>query len=299
VSSDVDWKSLVFESGWMQKLDQLAAKRFGAGGLAEEASSYVIEQLSNNNWANLASFKGQCKPETYLHTVTNNYLEEFSRKRFGRPRPPEWLKRQGELWVQVWKLVCLERQMIQSVIDHLSCKTLREPAMIKHVISTIKARIPWCGESNREIMLEPQDGHSDEDFDPAERIAHEQTPGDDILQTQFTNTLLMIASIFNENPTEEFFDETNTQRASAMASTSIERLQTLRERLNLTDEERILLRMVYQDGLKKTAVAKSLGMQEHLPGRILKRVLARISDALQEVGIDIDEIREISVEYSS
>jgi len=88
VSSDVDWKSLVFESGWMQKLDQLAAKRFGAGGLAEEAGNYVIEQLSNDNWASLTSFKGQCKPETYLHTVTNNYLEEFSRKRFGRPRPP-------------------------------------------------------------------------------------------------------------------------------------------------------------------------------------------------------------------
>ena len=298
MSSDIDWKSLVFESGWMQKLDQLAAKRFGAGGLAEEAGSYVIEQLSNDNWASLASFKGQCKPETYLHTVTNNYLEEFSRKRFGRPRPPEWLKRQGELWVQVWKLVCLERQMIQSVVDLLSGKTLREPGLIKQVITTIKARIPWCGESNREIMLDPQDSHADEDFDPGERLAHEQTPGDEISQTRFTNTLLMVASLFNDHPTEQLFNETNTQRANTMASTSIDKLETLRERLNLTDEERILLRMVYQDGLKKTAVAKSLGMQEHLPGRILKRVLTRIGEALQEVGIDMDEIRELSVEYS-
>jgi RNA polymerase sigma factor (sigma-70 family) len=298
VSFDIDWMSLVFESGWMQKLDQLAAKRFGAGGLAEEAGNYVIEQLSSDNWASLASFKGQCKPETYLHTITNNYLEEFSRKRFGRPRPPEWLKRQGELWVQVWKLVCLERQMMQSVVDHLSGKTLREPGFIKHVITTIKARLPWCGESNREIMLETQDGPGDEDFDPVDRLAHEQTPGDEISQNRFTNTLLMVASLFNDDPTEELFNETNIQHADTMASTSIEKLQALRERLNLTDEERILLRMVYQDGLKKTAVAKSLGMQEHLPGRILKRVLVRISEALQEVGIDMDEIRELSVEYS-
>jgi DNA-directed RNA polymerase specialized sigma subunit len=70
----------------------------------------------------------------------------------------------------------------------------------------------------------------------------------------------------------------------------------LKQNIELTDEERLLLRMVFQDGMKKSVVAKSLGMQEHLPGRILKRALAKISQAFHEVGIDMEEVRKLSLD---
>jgi RNA polymerase sigma factor (sigma-70 family) len=295
VSSKVDWKSLVFESDWLQKLDQLAARRFSAGGLAEEASSYVIEQLSKDDWSKLASFKGNCKPETFLHTVTANYLEEFSRKRFGRPRPPEWLKRQGDLWVQVWKLVCLERQLVQSVIDHLSCKSLREPNFIQHIIVTVKAKMPWCGESNREIMLDKHDD-ADSDYDPTNLIAHKQTPDNELTEESFSDLLLIISSLFADDEEADCFADRSQASANEFSRNHFQALQALKQKIELTDEERLLLRMVFQDGMKKSAVAKSLGMQEHLPGRILKRVLVRINLVFQEVGIDMDEFRELSLE---
>jgi RNA polymerase sigma factor (sigma-70 family) len=295
LSADVDWKSLVFESDWLQKLDQLAAKRFSAGGLAEEASSYVIEQMSADNWSKLDSFKGNCKPETFLHTVTANYLEEFSRKRFGRPRPPEWLKRQGELWVQVWKLVCLERQMIQSVIDHLCCKSLREPGAIQHIVVTVKARLPWCGESTREILLDKHD-NDDSDYDPADHIVHEQTPDDELTEDAFSDLLLMISSLFLEKLDGDHFSDSRRASSNALAGKHYQSLQALKQNIELTDEERLLLRMVFQDGMKKSVVAKSLGMQEHLPGRILKRALAKISQAFHEVGIDMEEVRKLSLD---
>ncbi|HEY5603679.1 MAG TPA: hypothetical protein VIM41_11275 [Gammaproteobacteria bacterium] len=297
MSSQVDWHALVFASGWLQKLDQLAAKRFGAGGLAEEAGSYVIEQLSADNWSKLAGFKGNCQPETFLHTVTANYLEEFSRKRFGRPRPPEWLKRQGELWVQVWKLVCLERQMAQSVIDQLSCKTLREPRFIQQIITTVKARLPWCGESNREITLDTR-GKDDEEYHPAEHIAHEQTPDSELTEGAFADLLLMISNLMADDVSKSHCSDTGMALATGLARGHLPKLRVLQQLIDLTDEERVLLRMIFQDGMKKNLVAKALGMQEHLPGRILNRALGKISKAFQEVGLDMEEIQELSLELA-
>lgn len=296
MSADVDWQSLVFKTGWLEKLDKLSIRRFGEGGLAEEASTYVIDQLSSDSWVSLSTFKGQCKPESYLHTVTSNYLEEFSRQRFGRPRPPEWLKRQGDLWVQIWKLVCLERQLVQSVVDHLAFNNLRNPNIIKGAISAIKARLPWCGESNREIAAVPLDNENS--YNPAELIAYEHTPEDEITEVGYINTLLLISSLMNENPIENMFGQSSTERAESYVKKHEHKFEQLRQKLELTDEERILLRMVYQDGMKKSVVARSLGMQDHLPGRILNRVTARINNAFQELGINLNEIHEISIEFS-
>lgn len=47
---DINWASLLLEPMWMQRLDSLCLKRFGQPGLAEEASTYVLNQLSKNAW---------------------------------------------------------------------------------------------------------------------------------------------------------------------------------------------------------------------------------------------------------
>lgn len=287
---DINWQSVVFESGWLEKCDKLAEKRFGKGGLAEEAASYVIEQISADDWSKLQSFKGQSKPETYLYTLAGNFLEEFARKRFGRPRPPEWLKRQGDIWIQVWKLICLERQMVQSVIDRLTYHANREIDFIKNMITTIKARIPTCGESNREISL--QHATTDDETDNmADLIADNNTPDETLSHAYYSEILLMISSLFCNEITDSTFGNKSIKAANSYTEINLQPLNKLREKIDLTDEERLLLKMVFQDGLKKSIVAKSLGMQSHMPGRIIRQALDRISTAMQELGINIAEIK--------
>ena len=287
---DINWQSVVFDSGWLEKCDRLAEKRFGQGGLAEEAASYVIEQISADSWSKLQSFKGQSKPETYLYTLTGNFLEEFARKRFGRPRPPEWLKRQGDLWIQVWKLICLERQMVQSVVDRLTYQACREIQFIRNMITTIKAKIPTCGESTREISMQNTSTENEGD-DITDLIADNNTPDDTLSNAYYSEILLMIASLFNDKITSSTFNNLSLKAANDYTENHLLPLNELRDKIELTDEERLLLKMVYQDGLKKSIVAKSLGMQAHMPGRIIKSTLDRISTAMQELGINIDEIR--------
>jgi len=269
-------------------MERLAAKRFGAGGLAEEASSYVIEKLSENEWAVFHTYKGQSKPETYLHTLTGNFLEEFSRKRFGRPRPPEWVKREGEIWVRVWKMICLERCMPQSVLDLLCYDDAREESFVKHIMQTLKARIPWCGESSREINTPSSD---DESATPLEELIPEYaTPDSQIEEEHFQSVLQMLGLMFQSELTPASVENAADKARTASQKAAFAPLKQFGDVLDLSDEEWVILRMVFENGMKFRLVAERLGMKAHEPGRVCKRALDKIAHALDHAGIEKDII---------
>jgi len=282
--NNIDWQAIIFSPDWMEKLDKLALRRFGEGGLAEEASSYVIECLSKNNWQALTGFKGNAKPETYLHTLTSNYIEEFSRKRFGRPRPPEWLKRQGEFWVTIWKLICMERQIAQTVIDRFN--DLRDSHYIKDVIRTIKARIPWCGSGTKEVSTHSLEQNNDESPNLDNLLTDHSSPDALIDDAHGTELLLLLNCLLNGSDSLESALDSSSEIYESLTK----KFNTFSQKIELSTEETLILKMVYQDGLKKSAVAKSLGMQAHLPGRILKRAFNKIESAMDHAGFNIDDI---------
>jgi len=285
----VNWQDIIFDSAWLANLDRLTTRRFGEGGLAEEASTYVLECLSKNDWQALSHFKGQAKPKTFLHTITLNFIEEFSRKRFGRPRPPEWLKRQGDFWIQVWKFICLERQITQTVIDRLS--DVRDSLYVKDVIRTIKARLPWCGSSAKEVSTATLQQQEDEN-NLEEILPDNDTPEKALFEAQYADLLLMLNLIFAEGggDSENTFDAV----ASNLQTVS-EKFTLFNQRLELSDEERLILKMTYQEGLKRSVVAKTLGMQAHLPGRILKRIFHKIHDTMDQCDLNIEDFKFESV----
>ncbi|MFL0797280.1 MAG: hypothetical protein K6L73_07295 [Cellvibrionaceae bacterium] len=268
----IDWQAMVFDPAWMAFLDRLALRRFSQPGLAEEASTHVIQRLSEDNWAMCQQYSGQAKPETYLQTLTQNLLEEFSRKRFGRPRPPEWLKREGDLWVRLWKMVCLERQAVPTVIDKLHNEIERSRELLQQAITTIKSRLPWCGSSNREI---PADSLCTTEEDPNPELI------DQDLETQLDQHnwegalhLLFELLLSEDCPSESIREELN------------HKLDTLRASLKLDAQERLLLKMAYQEGLKMNVIADALNMPRYQPGRLLKGIHGRIQKALIDAGIN-------------
>ncbi len=289
-NSEIDWAALVFEPAWLQQLDRLALKRFTQQGLAEEASSHVIHRLSENSWSACQQFSGRAKPNTYLLTLTHNFLEEFSRQRFGRPRPPEWLKREGELWVRIWKMVCLERQLATSVIDGLTHNDQRDPGFVRSIIRTIKGRLPWCGSSAREIPAEC--------FDCGINGAGETDISDHSTETrlqqhQWEEALLLLSQhLLSESSAQEASADGDCPSNSHMSPKAPDQQQLahFRELVNLAPQERLLLKMVYQQGLKLNLVAKSLNMPSYQPGRLLKAIHQRIADALEQANIHFDAL---------
>lgn len=289
----VNWHEIVLNTKWLTRLDNQAVKRFGQQGLAEEASSYVLEKLAENNWASCHSYTGKAKPETFLYTLTGNLLEEFSRKRFGRPRPPEWLKREGELWVAIWKMVCLERQGAITVIDSLCKLGNREPQFVEGVIRTIKARLPWCGSGHREIPASAVCAYEPEDNDNSHDIEG-QSIAKQLNAQQLEETLQLMAHLlaFINRPSDEV---KFTESALIM---NHEQLHNLYLSLKLTQEEQLLLKMAYQEGMKMNAIAKAMNLPPYQPGRLLKGILKRIEHALTEANISTQDIQSLLRESS-
>lgn len=289
-----NWHSIILNKTWLARLENQANKRFGQKGLSEEATTYVLEQLADNQWAKCNTYTGKAKPETFLYTLTNNLLEEFARKRFGRPRPPQWLQREGDLWVSIWKMICLERQLVNSVIDQLAVQDGRNRELINAIIKTIKAKLPWCGSSNQEIpesiLCTNNNDGNDEAIDYGETDSIEQQ----LEQKQLDESLLLVSQLFSflSCPSNNNIESTVGKNLLPIAINP-QQLEQLYRLIQLTNEEQLLLNMVYQQGLKMKVIAKALNMPSYQPGRLLKGILTRIEQALIDIKLPMALIKTL------
>ncbi len=273
----------------MRAFEKLAVKRFNNGVLAEEAVTHVVEALAADDWSRCRSFKGTAQPKTYLYSLASNLIEEFSRKRFGRPRPPRWLQDQGELWVQMWKMLCLERQLLPSIVDRLCINGARDPEALYDVARTIKARMPNCGLSAMDHELRDDL----EIISDAQQVGTSPVGSEPELPTEEAlvgEVLLMLRSVIGGGATEEDFSVTSREEAGQCANQMAERLSGLSDKLTLTDEERLLLRLIFVEGFSKTAASKSLGLASHQAGRIVNTALARIAQAMRDCGLSLEDL---------
>jgi DNA-directed RNA polymerase specialized sigma24 family protein len=282
------WPELVFDPSFLAKLDKLAQKRFCNSVLAEECSAYVLDALSKDNWQRCEKYQGLSKPTTFLYSVSTHLIEEFSRSKFGRPRPPSWLHRQGELWVSLWRAICLERQLVPAVIDRFKSQNF-DVELVTEAIRVIKGRIPNCGqEGTNPIMENPGDEadlinqmEADDMLMDDRRFKFEHESGDLIHS--------LLKSIMTEEG-EAIEADCETCGPHELSDEHLERLKQIKASLSLTDKEKILMRMVYVDGLSKTKAAKALNIPSHQGGKLINSVLERIKNVFLQCQLDIDSL---------
>lgn len=286
--SGVVWSERVFAPEFMAAINKLADRRFGQGSLAEEAGTYVIEYLSRDDWEKCKSFQGKSQVKTFLYTLSNNALEEFSRKRFGRPRPPSWLQELGDMWIRLWRSLCLERQPLPTLVDRYTQRDFREPEAVEQAARVIKARIPTCGQSSRDTELaEDIDRLSDA------RQAEESQCDSEVPEFEnpfYAELMMMVKAVCSEDVCNDDFKQSAANTIDAAVSQQQKNLENLRAALALNDQEKIMLRMIFVEGLSKSATSKALGMPAHQAGRIVNDALNRIAGAIQKCGIDIDDL---------
>ena len=267
-----DWQTFMFDPAGrcVERFLRLAERRFPDPAVSGAAYNYAFEKISNDDWRLLDGFTGRAQPGTYLMAVFSRLLEDYSRARFGRPRPPVWLKRMGELWRRVYQMLCLERMLPESIVDALTARREREPVEVRRVIATVRARVSNCGQSPREITgVDPPD-NPEADTDPASEIS----------QQELRELLLVLRCAFAPGSTSS--SDANTEAAIASASPRLARLPGL---LALDDEDRLILKLIYQDERTVTAAAQVLRLPEHIVRRKHDRVVLRLREALREVGV--------------
>ena len=113
---------------WKQKalshwdlINRLAVRRFGTRPLAEEAALFVMDSLAADSWRRLQDYTGKGSFKSYLASLSWRLLEDFSRKRFGRVRPPLWVSKLGGMWALLFSLLCLQRLSLHDAVESASC----------------------------------------------------------------------------------------------------------------------------------------------------------------------------------
>ncbi len=280
----MDWRQFIFESDptWFHRLQGLANHRFINQNLADEAFNFAFDKLAADGFRLLAGYSNKSTPGTYLTAVFVNLMEDFQRARFGRPRPSKELVRiLGQLGRRVYRLLCIERREPETVVDRLCAGEKCDPAHVREVIAAVKRMVRNCGEGTQEIPLA-------RDYDAPDQVTPETT----LAEQEVTAVLTVIGGLLG-NPapiTEEYWPHAS---GPVLPDAFKRCMAMLRKTLRISEQERLLLRLVYQEGKKITAVARYLGLPEHKVRREHKRVVQRMREVIQEAGLSADQIRRL------
>jgi len=256
---------------WKQKamahwnlINRLAARRFGNVSLAEEAALFVMDSLAADSWQRLQAHGGRGSFKSYLASISWRLLEDFSRKRFGRIRPPQWIQKLGGLWSLLFSLLCLERLSLADSVESARLRyPVREENSIEDDALTLLGRIPQCG---KQQMLEQSLDESTEKDHLGK--SPEQLMEKDDRENVFTALFGRLLGGEAGNVVPDTFSE------------------LLVTGLELQPEERLLLKLLYQDNIGVRRVGTMLGLnRDQVNGRV-RRLLARLRQEFQAMGLE-------------
>lgn len=254
-------------------LENLAGKRFPHENLAHEAFLYLVNRLEEGEWERVRAFRGDSGFKTFLAVVSRRIFEDFSREKFGRFRPPQWLKKQGVLFVEVFRMLCHERLSVSDVVHTLADprQGLRDPAVVEEAVAVILARITDCGQYRGEPL--PTDMETLESHQNLHPELHQLTPEAYLSALERVGLIDLIGHCLIYGSSD-----TGQDRLRPL-------VQDFLSRLKMTSEERLLLKAVYQDGLTVSGAGRLLGWNRNQASGRHRRLMERIHGALEQSGL--------------
>jgi RNA polymerase sigma factor (sigma-70 family) len=265
-----DWKEKIL--GYWETIDSMAVRRFGEGALAEEAALAVIDGLQADNWRRLRAYNEKAKFVTFVRALTARLLEDFARKRFGRVRPPLWVKTFGGIWAQLFRALCLERLPVTEAVEVvLQRRAVSKRTEIENAAYQLLARIPDCGMHQGLEVAYEEENSSDGDYG--------KPIFDSVVEEQQKKELF--EAIFQLILGEE---EIRTSDGLLKKNNQLE--------ISLSPDERLLLKLCYQDGLTVAKAGGMLGMSRFQAHGIKRRLMARLKEEFERTGL-AQELRSL------
>lgn len=261
---------------YWRNLDRLARMRFADSNLADEGLLYVMEQLAAEDWKRVRAYGGRASFRQYVSCLAVRLLEDFSRKTFGRPRPPAWLKRLGPLWEIMYRRLCLERLPVVEAVEAVlhSGPGLRSRQAVEEVAYTILGRIADCGVKVGETRP------LDEGPEPLPAGAGHGVPASGESQLADRQRQAVLAILLHSLLPPDAADRQDPALSHDFCQRLAAALAMTRQ-----PEETLLLRLVYQDGLQVSAAARLLGWTPGQAHGRLRTTLAALRRRLHEAGL--------------
>ena len=286
MTEKIDWQSIIMNRDFMDTLQNRAAKRFGETALAEEAYTFAFGKLIDPDWQ---SSRGQqferkrnCTPQGFLFSCYNRLLEDYHRKKFGRPRPPAWLKRMGPLWVQIHKLLCIQLLTPDAVLSRLQAEFEKAlEAIVEEAVVIIRSKVTDCGADPGEVPHDFSQSESSDNWTESNKIP---TIAEKISRQTLQGILSALCTVLSRSTGGGL-------QNIEIPSSVIKEAENFS--LDLVPEEKLLLRMVYQDGLSVVQAARRLGQKEHTVRRRLKKAVASLRSQLEMCGVNNEMLRDL------
>lgn len=268
----VDWQAVFFSV--QDALRARARKRFGDTPDAESAFNYALDTLSDTGFDTLGKhYAGRGSPEGYVIVRVVNLMHDYATAKYGRARPPAWLARLGSTWKQAFDMLCLRRQMPGTIVDALYAAAGIDATTAQRMLREIKARIPRCGQFGAGEMAMTDASPSGQVLDQTADAADEAP-----LETHETQSLLgALHGVFDSAAAIQGDDPVSAPLADA--------LRKLGSTIDLPDDDRLLLRLVYQQGFTLAKAARALGLRDHDIRRRHTRLMQRLRSAMQDCGL--------------
>ena len=259
-------------------INKLASRRFTDTTLAEEAALFVLERLEENNCRRLREFSGKSKLSTFIASVSIRLLEDFSRKKFGRVRPPSWIKALGGLGSLLFQLLCLERFRVHDAVEAVASRGVyRDRDEIETAAWSILERIVHCGKYQG---LEVPIDDAEENTHYQEGLFSQLNGPEEQLLAEERRTFFQL--LFNET----------VENLSARDDIQI-LLETVgRRAFILNTDERLLLKLCFQDDFTVTKAGKMLGLNTNQAHGKLRRLLNRLRQEFDSAGVS-NELRDL------
>lgn len=225
--------------------------------------------------------------DAYVWTAYKNELVSVMQRAFGKDRPPEWISRLGEPWITIYRYFCYQRippAVIQDllglaaqVVDDAIAR-LRTPRPGQKGCPSAPARVSVEGhsvgdEEHEEVgiaLVGPAVGEPLESVEEAEWVV-------------LLGVILGVAEEGNPRPGIENYVERLPEPTAA-------KWRLVAGALELDDEDRLLLRLRFAEGLSEPEVGVAVGMEKHTARRRLKQVCERIRGTLTAHGIELSDL---------
>lgn len=261
VADTTDWAAVFFgDSTLGERLRRRTQRRFGATPDAQAAYNYALDAISDNDWLRLRNgFRGRGSAKGFLAVTFANLLEEYAVKKYGRRRPPAWVKRLGGNWVRAFEMLCLRRLLPETIVDALAGGEHARRDAARRMVQQVGSRIRDCGKYTGEELHADTAALMDQ--------AHQANTPDDTMDAAAWRHL--------QGAVQAVFCGTVEDTATAELAPA-----TADDAAVLTASQRLLLKLIYEDGYSVARAARALRWPTHRAHREHKSCLRRLQDCL-------------------
>jgi len=258
-------------------INRIAERRFIDTNCAEEAALYVMNRLEEDDCRRLRTFSGRAKFSTFISSLTIRLLEDFSRKKFGRVRPPAWITVLGGIWVTLFQLLCLQRLSVVEAIETMKSRVASsKQQQVEQTAWTILEKVTNCGK-HQGLEVPFDDAAEGQPNDQDNMVGHHDSPEVHFLKNE---RKILFELLFKGVATGE----------DVQSSAEHSFITVLKTPVRMSVEERLLLKLCFQDELSVTRAGKMLGLNTNQSHGKLRRLLVRLRDEFDRAGIG-DELR--------